>query len=562
MRRRVQSLSWVAAAVVGLGTGVTFAEGSPSAPAGSQQDAGRRLYREGLLPDGTPLRAERPEGFALEGERAACVSCHRPSGMGSVEGSIGRTILVAPVAGPVLFEPARFHGVYLNRLHHWVPNDQWARVLTRGAYDEAALARSLREGLDPDGRRLLAPMPRYELDDAAVSALAAYLRTLSAQSSPGVEAETLHLATVTTPDAPPGQAEAVLGVLRAWSDSARASGQAWFLHAWELSGAPESWRRQLDARYRERPVFAVLSGAGGAEWAPVHRFCEEWRVPCVLPSVDVAPESRDGFYSVYFSPGVLLEARVLARSLARSADGQGSTARIVQIDSDASGRRAGEALGRELGGVATPLVERRYRLTAPGSVLAGLSRDDTLILWLRPSEIEQLAAAAPEGPAAGRTFLSAFLAPPESVSLPPSWKARATWVSLFDDLGVQGRIAKLRLAGWLERSGLPLRDSLRAEGDAYAASYLFAASLAEIRAQEARRPRVPLGREHLLEALETQVGKYSDGTELVDPDAHVAFYGRMSLGPGQRTAVRGGVLLRYASPESDELVALGSRVVP
>jgi hypothetical protein len=554
----MRSLLWVAAAVVGLGAGDAFAEGSPSAPAGSQQEAGRRLYQQGLLPDGTPLHAERPEGFALEGERAACVSCHRPSGMGSVEGSIERTILVPPVAGPVLFEPARFHGVYLNRLHHWVPNDRWARALTRGAYDEAALARSLREGLDPDGRRLLAPMPRYELDDAAVSALAAYLRTLSAQPAPGVEAETLHLATVTTPDAPPGQAEAVLGVLRAWSGS-RASGHAWILHGWELSGAQESWQQQLEARYREQPVFAVLSGAGGADWAPVQRFCEEQRVPCVLPSVEVAPESRDGFYSVYFSPGVLLEARVLARSLAA---GERSPARIVQVDSDASGQRAGEALGRELGGVATPLVERRYRLTAPGSVLAGLSRDDTLILWLRPPEIEQLAAAAPEGPAAGQTFLSAFLAPPESVSLPPSWKARATWVSLFDDLGVQGRIAKLRLAGWLERSGLPLRDCLRAEGDAYAASYLFAASLAEIRAQEARRPRVPLGREHLLEALETQVEKYSDGTELVDPDAHVAFYGRMSLGPGQRTAVRGGVLLRYASPESDELVAVGSRVVP
>jgi hypothetical protein len=561
MRRRVRSLAWVAAAAVGLGAGGAFAEGGPSTPVG-QQEAGRRLYREGVLPDGTPLRAERPEGFALEGERAACVGCHRRSGMGSVEGSIDRTILVPPVAGPALFEPARFHDVYLNRLHHWVPNDQWARALTRGAYDEAALARSLREGLDPDGRPLLAPMPRYALDDAAVSALAAYLRTLSAQSAPGVEADGLHLATVTTADAPPGLAEAVLGVLRAWSASARASGLAWILHVWELSGAPETWPEQLEAHYRERPVFALLSGAGGSEWAPVHRFCEERRLPCVLPSVEVAPEDPDGFYSVYFSPGVVLEARVLARSLAAGADGRPSAARIVQVDSDASGRRAAEVLGRELAGSAIPFVDRRYRLTAPGSVLAGLSRDDTLILWLRPSAIEQLAAAAPDGPPAGRTFLSAFLAPPDSVSLPPAWKAHATWVSLFDDLGVQGRIARLRLEGWLERTGLPLRESLRAQGDAYAASYLFAASLAEIRAQEARRPRVPLGREHLLEALETQVGKYSDGTELVDPDAHVAFYGRMSLGPGQRTAVRGGTLLRYASPGSDELVALGSRVVP
>ena len=63
------------------------------------------------LPDGRPMRAVRPEGFVLEGEQAACVTCHRDSGMGSVEGSIDRTILVPPVAGPLLFAPARFHGL-------------------------------------------------------------------------------------------------------------------------------------------------------------------------------------------------------------------------------------------------------------------------------------------------------------------------------------------------------------------------------------------------------------------------------------------------------------------
>jgi len=131
--------------------------------------------------------------------------------MGSVEGSIDSTVLVPPVAGPVLFVPARFHGTYLNPVHHWVPNDAWARALTRAAYDETSLARALREGLDPDGKRLIAPMPRYDLDAPAVSALAAYLRTLSARPAPGVEHDALHLATVVTPDAPPDQVDAVVG---------------------------------------------------------------------------------------------------------------------------------------------------------------------------------------------------------------------------------------------------------------------------------------------------------------------------------------------------------------
>lgn len=70
-------------------------------------ETGRRIYEDGVLSDGKPLRALRPEGFVLEGEHAACVTCHRRSGMGSVEGSIDSTILVPPIAGPVLFKPAR-----------------------------------------------------------------------------------------------------------------------------------------------------------------------------------------------------------------------------------------------------------------------------------------------------------------------------------------------------------------------------------------------------------------------------------------------------------------------
>jgi cytochrome c553 len=284
--------------VLGLLTVFGAALAGPPA-SGDSLAAGYRIYEQGRLPDGDPLRATRPEGFTFEGRSAACVSCHRRSGMGSVEGLLERTVLVPPVAGIVLFAPSRFDGAFLNPAHHYLPNDAWTRALTRPAYDEASLARALREGLDPGGKPLLAPMPRYDLDDAAIASVATYLRSLSAAPSPGVTEDTLHLASVVTPDAPPGQADLVLGVLRAWSASARGAGIPWRLHVWRLTGAPDSWDGQLSARYREQPVFAVLSGAGGAEWTPVHRFCEAQRLPCVLPSVELPPEDREGYYSVY-----------------------------------------------------------------------------------------------------------------------------------------------------------------------------------------------------------------------------------------------------------------------
>ena len=415
-------------------------------------NAGYRIYEQGLLPDGTPLRATRPEGFSFEGRDAACVTCHRRSGMGSIEGLLEKTILVPPVAGALLFAPSRFDGSFLDPGHHYVPNEAWSRALTRPAYDEASFARALREGVDPAGKPLLAPMPRYNLDDAAVADLAAYLRRLSAAPSPGVTADAIHLASVVTPDAPPGEAEAVLGVVRAWSASAYGGGKAWRLHEWELSGPPDTWGGQLAAHYREQPVFAVLSGAGGAEWAPVHRFCEARRVPCVLPSVEMPPVDREGYYSLYYSPGVALEARVLANFL----DGQAATGQsfpdVVQVYSDATGRGAAHVLRERLDAGAGKLIERRYRPTAPGLTLKGLDGETVLVLWLRTDEIAQLVKSRPQGPEVDQVFLSDLLAPSGAVSLPPAWKRRVSYVSLFDDLGLQGEIARLRLEA-LARTG-------------------------------------------------------------------------------------------------------------
>ena len=44
------------------------------------------LYLNGVLPSGAPLVAERDGGVRIEGKSAACVNCHRRSGLGMIEG--------------------------------------------------------------------------------------------------------------------------------------------------------------------------------------------------------------------------------------------------------------------------------------------------------------------------------------------------------------------------------------------------------------------------------------------------------------------------------------------
>src|SRR5712671_4224585 len=61
--------------------------------------AGETLYRHGLLSSAQPVQATREAGATLNGADAACVNCHRRSGLGSIEGQIA----IPPIAGPYLF---------------------------------------------------------------------------------------------------------------------------------------------------------------------------------------------------------------------------------------------------------------------------------------------------------------------------------------------------------------------------------------------------------------------------------------------------------------------------
>jgi len=549
----------------------TFTARAVEPPSSVDQNAsieqGRRIYQEGLLPGAIPLQATRPEGLVLRGKNAACAACHRRSGMGSFES----TVFVPPIAGDLLFSrtrfdpsyrnPARFEGSFLDSRFYFRP-DAWVRALTRTAYDADSLARVLRTGIDPDGKPLVAPMPRFALDDAALTALTAYLQQLSSTTPPGIDADTLHLATVIAPDLPAGRAESVVGVVQRWVASSRHLGEHWDLQIWRLSGSPDTWRAQLDDYYRRQPVFALLSGAGADVWQPVHRFCEARQVPCVLPSLDVAPVEEGGYYSVYFSPGVTLEARILAEHLLDHAHSP-AFKRVVQVYADGAGRAAAAALASRLSAGGLPVVSRGYRVSAPLSALNDLGDEDALVLWLRPDQLGAILAVTPARIGAGHLYLSALLAPPEALRVQPAWRSRVSWISLFDDLDVQTEIARLRLKAWLEKAGLRTEgDTLRPQADAFAACYLLYRALQEIRAEEVWRPQVPLGREHVLEELETVVSKNDDGTAIVDPNSRVAFYGRMSLAADQRVAVRGGSLLGFADANGDRLVAQGARIVP
>ncbi len=275
-------------------------------------EAGRRMYRDGILPSGEPLTAIVAGDVPVLGTQFSCQSCHGRSGMGASEGAY----IVPPIAGQFLF----------------APSPQPARP----AYTEASLAHLLREGVTAGGRDLSELMPLYDIGDEGVASITAYLAGLSSKSSPGVDDKVIRFATVITDDVTAQTRDAVLAVLDAfvrdknkntrleserWDRGSTPSSRlhtvhrAWDLEVWELTGPSGTWAGQLEQRYASEPVFALLSGLSNQSWAPVSEFCERNEIPCLFPGTDFAEPDDGDFYTFYYSEGLVLEAGLIAEHL-------------------------------------------------------------------------------------------------------------------------------------------------------------------------------------------------------------------------------------------------------
>jgi len=512
--------------------------------------AGETLYRRGLLPSGEPLRAVREGNATVQGGDAACVSCHRRSGLGSTEGRIS----IPPIAGPYLFVP---RAKSLQELG--LPFVDTAR-LEHEPYTDATLARAIREGIGANGRPLNYLMPRYQIDAAAMAELIAYLKAMRFGPVPGVTASALHFATIITPDADPVKRRGMLAVMNQYfvdKNNAVARTKAptlysshrtmfrverrWQLHVWELTGPPATWEAQLRKHLAAEPVFAVISGLGGSHWGPVQRFCEEQSLPCLFPNVE-APTGRDSdFYSVYFSRGVLLEAQLIARELADVAT---PADRVVQVFRAGD---VGEQAARDLQAARAHSGQQIVNRVLPahatpkdlGAALREVGAADALVLWLRPGDLSALEKVPPP---TSRVWISGEMGGLEQAPLPASWRAAARMAYPVDLPG--RRVVRVDYAlSWFRIRKIPLLAQ-QVQADTYLACGLVSETLNHM--------VDAFVREYLIERVEMAL----------DHRALTGYYPRLTLAPGQRFASKGGYIVRFSDPQGPRVAALGDWITP
>lgn len=443
-----------------------------------EQTLGRQIYLEGKLPNGKPLIGKRMGNITISANQAACVNCHRPSGLGGAEGAE----VVPPITGKALFggEPVIVEVDQRSRRGLSTPSVR---------HDDKAFAAAVRLGKHVSGRNLQPLMPRYDLSDQELQAVAAYLRTLSTSWSPGASQSEIHLATVITPEVGSERRKALVDTLNAMLNqhnvNVHAGGhhkvptierrmnsrRTWSLDVWELSGPSSTWREQLEGWQRQKPAFAILSGVSDGEWQPVQDFCEANKVACWFPSVDAVPESaKNSQYSLYFSAGVGLEAEVIAKRLLTAEKKPGRVLQIVGSGFVAQqAAMAGHKLFDKPGVAVQELVWRPDNVEPIKSALTGLAADDAVLVWLGGDELQALqnAVSAP----VARVFLSSTLVGEGPRDSSSQWLQNSWLVQRFE-------LAKLRAANlqrfndWIKYRQLPLVDE-RMQSEAFFAFSSF-----------------------------------------------------------------------------------------
>jgi hypothetical protein len=553
----------------------------PLAPGAADADPlaiGRRIYREGVLPNGQPLRGAGPAGVMLAGAQAACVTCHRRSGYGSSEGPIE----VRAITGPSLFgerpappapavapavttaqigvsaaEAARAKAIALRSARA----EAFAGARQRPPYDDASVARAVLEGLDVTGRRMHASMPRYGLEPDAMASLAAYLKALSAQVSPGVTEDTVHFATVIQPGTDPAQRQALLDVLQAFMQDRNQSqrvevrreqaGQVhlrrvyrqWVLHVWDLSGPGESWGRQLEAYNTSQPAFALISGLGSESWRPIHEFSERFELPCIFPQSDVPVLAEHDFYTVYLSRGMTLEAQALARFL-KIEGGRGPVIQVYRSDAASAAAAQAFRVAWAAGAGAAPadIVLEGSHGAAFWHRLAEQNPAATLVLWLPSRDLGGAQALSAVGSKVKAIYLSSSLNPGPRSGLAADGEGRVRLVYPQDlPVAREPRIEVVRR--WLRNKGITPADE-KVQLNAYLA--------ATVTGMLMMHGKDTYSREFLLERMEHRLGTAIEAS----------IYPHLSLGPGQRYASKGSYIMRVGGAEERQLTPLSDWIVP
>ena len=531
--------------------------------------AGELLYRDGLSTNNTLVRAISENDVPLTGAQAACVTCHRPSGLGSAEGGY----YVPPINGPLLFAPRKLDRLRLFQdFVYQVQPAQFRNRLyqprMRPAYTTRTLGIALRTGVDPAGHPLEPIMPRYQLTDADVEALSTYLHSLSARIDPGVDGRVIHFATVFSNGVPPAQRAAMLETMRAYvrwhnlhlhDDRSRGRfspyirspfvpiERRWVLSVWELGGDDSTWRAQLEKQYEEQPVFALVGGKVNGSWSGPARFCDANKLPCLFPDTELPGRTGKYGYTTYFSAGLKLEAFVAARFLAKYARVHPHSTIDQFATEDDFGQVPMRIFDHELTSLLPGWKQNTRTFHDPAQLTALLDARNSdkgriLVVWPGADVEATVRTLAAANPRAKLILLPSRTIEATRHAAPGGLAARMRFVDPYA-LQIGSHAKSFETRAWLNARHLKT-DHIRTRFKAYYTMNLLDTALSDIRND--------FYRDYLMERIEDESLK----------DLNPGMYPWLALGPGERYAAKVAQIVRFDASKPSGLVSVGGWIAP
>ncbi len=282
-----------------------------------QEQRGKRLYTQGESTSGAPVTAVVSRGATeITASILPCVGCHGDDGRGRPEGGV-----VPPDIRWSSLSAKSGHEHSYGRSHP--------------AFDESALGRAITKGVDSGDNALDMAMPRFQMSEADLQDLIAYIKRIETDLDPGLSDDKIRIGTLLPRAGAAGsQGQAMYQVLKSYFDDVNSRGG---IHGRQIELVPGGYdqdptKATWEARdfIEQQAIFAMAGGYLSGIEGPISGLADEFRIPMVGPYTPLPQDSSSlQRYTFYLTSGLVQQATVLATSQLLSSANSASRLAIV-----------------------------------------------------------------------------------------------------------------------------------------------------------------------------------------------------------------------------------------
>lgn len=491
----------------------------------AQERRGKALYLRGENGTGREVSAMIGE-LDVPASTVTCAGCHGARAEGKTEAGV--------TAGNLVWSNL------VKPYGHTHPTGR-----KHGPFDEAAFARAVTRGVDPNGNELLAAMPRYKLTTEELADIVAYLKRIETERDPGLSETSVKVGVLLpTKGALAESGAAMKEVLTAYFAEVNEGGGIYNRRIeFAVTDTSEGAAGVAAARdaVRRGEVFAFVGGLTAGVESEVAALARDEEIPFIgaaslLPQEETPPNR----YVFYFLSGMREQARALVNFAASKTELKKTPAVILNADyplASAAAQAAEEQAKKQGWGIVTRQTYARNAFDA-ARFAQTLKQQNASAVFLFGNAGDE-AALLKEAAAIGWTphlFLPGVLAGRElAANAPAAFKEKIflTFPTIPSDVSAA---ARNELGALYNKHKLTPRHT---------ASQLSALAAARVFVEALKRAGHDLTREKLVTALE---GLYEYETGLTP---------RLTFGPNRRVGAAGAYLITIDTDKKEFAIATG-----